>query len=204
MEAPVPPVGTTVACARLDYSDSYVPDCWTPSAGARVPPVGTTVHCARLDCSDFCVPDCVPELLKSARDMEESFPVAGDVSGRVCGDGCCAGVFACCCWGGVLGSFCWGVAADASPPADRVTVGVTELTDTGSKLPAELLESVRVTEDCLSGDVNVALPEVSPAVFAGAAAVPVSLTATTGVVSSAVLAGGMGVGSLLMRLLRSM
>ena len=26
-EASVPPVGTTVACARLDYSDSYVPDC---------------------------------------------------------------------------------------------------------------------------------------------------------------------------------
>ena len=56
-EAPFPPVGTTVMCVRLDYSDSYVPDCWPPSAGARVPPVGTTVHCAWLDCSDFCVPE---------------------------------------------------------------------------------------------------------------------------------------------------
>ena len=95
---------------------------------------------------------------------------------------------------------CWGVAADAAPLADEgtVTVGVTVLTDTLSKLPAELLECVfRVTEDCLSVDVDVALPEVSPAVFAGAAAVPVSLPAITGVVSSAVFAGG----SLLMRLL---
>ena len=45
-------------------------------------------------------------------------------------------------------------------------------------------------EDCLS--VDVALPEVSPAVFAGAAAVPVSLPAIIGVVSSAVFAGGGG------------
>ena len=66
--------------SRLDYSDSYVPDCWPPSAGARVPLVGTTVHCARLDCSDFGVPDCVPELLESVRDTEESLPVAGDVA----------------------------------------------------------------------------------------------------------------------------
>ena len=66
--------------SRLDYSDSYVPDCWPPSAGARVPPVGTTVHCARLDYSDFGVPDCVPELLESVRDTEESLLIAGDVA----------------------------------------------------------------------------------------------------------------------------
>ena len=42
----------------------------------------------------------------------------------------------------------------------------------------------------MSVDVDVALPEVSPAVFAGAAAVPVSLPAITGVVSSADFAGG--------------
>ena len=115
-EAPVPPVGTTVACTRLDYSDPYVPDCWALSAGARVPPVGTTVHCARLDCSDFCVPDCVPELLESVRDTEEILPVAGDV----------------------------------------------------------------------------VLPEMSAVVFAGTAAVPVSLPAAAGVVPSAVFAGGGG------------
>ena len=97
----------------MDYSDSYVSDCWPPSVEAGVPPVGTTVHCARLD---FCIPDCVPELLGS----------------------------------------------------------------------------VRVTKDCVSLDVVVALPEVSPAVFAGAAAVPVCLPAITGVVSSAVCAGGGG------------
>ena len=102
-----------MACARLDCSDSYVPDCWPPSAGDLVPPVGTTVHRDRLDCSDFCVPDCVPELLESVRDTEESLPVAGDV----------------------------------------------------------------------------ALP---PVVFAGAAAMPVSLPAVAGAVSSAVFAGGGG------------
>ena len=91
-----------------------MPDCWPPSVGARIPPVGTTVYCARLDCSDLCVPDCVPELLESVRDTEESLPVAGDV----------------------------------------------------------------------------ALPEMSPVVFAGTAAVPVSLPAVAGAVPLAVLLGG--------------
>ena len=67
---------------------------------------------------------------------------------------------------------------------------MTGLTDTGSEFLAELLESVR---DCLSVDANVALPEVSPAVFSGAAAVPVSMPAISRVVSSAVFAGGGGV-----------
>ena len=97
-EASVPPVGTTVACARLDCSDSYVPDCWPPSAGVLVPPVGNTVNG-----SDFCVPDCFPELLESVRDMEAGLSVAGDVALPevspvvFCGGGCCAGVLACCC-----------------------------------------------------------------------------------------------------------
>ena len=39
-------------------------------------------------------------------------------------------------------------------------------------------------------DVDVASPDVFPAVFAGAAAVPVSLSAITGVVSSAVFTEG--------------
>ena len=39
-EAPVALVGTTVACARLNYSDSHVPDCWLRFAEARVPLVG--------------------------------------------------------------------------------------------------------------------------------------------------------------------
>ena len=45
----------------------------------------------------------------------------------------------------------------------------------------------------MSIDVDVALPEVSPALCAGAAAVRVSLPAITGLVSSAVFAGGWGV-----------
>ena len=145
-EASVPLVGTTVACARLDCSDSYVP------AGVLVPLVGTTLHCARLDRSDFCVPDCFPELLESERDTEEGLSVAGDVAlpevSPVVFAGAAAvpvslpavaGVslpaVACCCWG-VLSRFCWGVTADAAPLADEgtVTVGVTVLTDTGSKL----------------------------------------------------------------------
>ena len=51
------------------------------------------------------------------------------------------------------------------------------LTDTGSELPGELLKPVRVTEDWLSVDVDVALPEVSPTVFAGAAAEQVWIAA---------------------------
>ena len=58
--------------------------------------------------------------------------------------------------------------------AGAVPSSVTVLTGTGNELPTELLEYVRFTENCLSVDVDVALPEVSPAVFAGAAAVLVS------------------------------
>ena len=54
----------------------------------------------------------------------------------------------------------------------------------------ELLESVRDTEEGLSVAADVALPEVSPVVFAGAAAVPVSLPAVARVVSSDAFAGG--------------
>ena len=174
-EASFPPVGTTVACARLHWSDSYVPDCWPPSAGVLVPPVGTTVHCARFDCSDLCVPECFPELLESIRNTEEGLSVAVDValpevfpvgfagaavvpvSLPAVAVAVSSAVFA---GGG-------GVAVDAAPLAEEgtVTVGVTVLMDTGCELPAELLEYVHVTEDCLS--VDVALPEVSPAVFAG-------------------------------------
>ena len=73
------------------------------------------------------------------------------------------------------------------------------LEDTGSEFPVESLEYVRVTKDCLSVDVDVVLPEVSLTVFAGAAAVPVSLPAMTEVVSSAVFASGEGGGLLLMQ-----
>ena len=78
-EAPVQLVGTMVACARLDYSDSHVPDRWQRFAEAQVPPVGTIVQCVRSDCSDFCVPNGVMGLLESARDTEESLPVTGEV-----------------------------------------------------------------------------------------------------------------------------
>ena len=51
---------------------------------------------------------------------------------------------------------------------------MTFLTDTGSELPADLLESVCVTKNCASLDVDVALPAI------------------TGVMSSAVFDGGGG------------
>ena len=65
----------------------------------------------------------------------------------------------------------------------------------------ELLESVCDTEDSLLVASNVVLPELSPVVFAGTAAVPVSLPVVVGVVPSAVITGG---GLLLTRLLRPM
>ena len=195
-----------MACAQLDYSDSYVPDCWPPSAGARVPPVGTTVHCAWLDCSDFYV----PELLESVRDTEGSLPVAGDVVlpeiSPVVLAGTAAVPVSLPAVAGVMPSavFAGGRGLLLTRLLrSTVTVGVTVLTDTGSEIPAKLLESVCVMKDSVSVDVDVALPEVSPVVFAGAAAVPVSLPAHTGVVILGRFCRGGG-GSLLIRLLRSM
>ena len=140
-------------------------------------------------CVPDCVPDCVPELLGVLRDTEESLPVAGDVAlpemSPVVFAGTSAVPVSVPAVAGAVSSAVFagggGVAADAAPPANRgtVNVGVTVLTDTGSALPANLLESVRVTEDCLS--VDITLPKVSPAIFAGAAAVPVSLHVITGV-----------------------
>ena len=57
----------------------------------------------------------------------------------------------------------------------------------------ELLESVCDTEDSLLVASNVVLPELSLVVFAGTAAVPVSLPVVVGVVPSAVITGGGGV-----------
>ena len=197
-EASIPLVGTTVACTRLHCSDSYVPNCWPPSTEVRVPPVGTTVNCVHLDCTDFCVPHCFSGLSESVHDMKGGLSVAADVVlPEVClvvFVGAAAVPVSLPAVAGVVSSavFAGGISTDASPLADEgmVTDGVTVLTDAGSELPAELLESVCVTKDCLSVDVDVALPEVSPAVFAGAAAVPVSLPIITGVVSSAVFTGG--------------
>ena len=60
---------------------------------------------------------------------------------------------------------------------------MTVRTETGSKLLTELLDSVCGTKNGVRVDVDVASPDVSPAVFSGMADVPVSLSAITGVVS---------------------
>ena len=49
----------------------------------------------------------------------------------------------------------------------------------------------RVTQDCLSVDVGVVLPELSPVISARAAAVSMSLPAIAEVVYSAVFIGGL-------------
>ena len=56
--------------------------------------------------------------------------------------------------------------------------------------PLAEVESVHVTQDCLSVDVGVIVPELSPVVSARTAAVSMSLPAIAEVVSSAVFAGG--------------
>ena len=66
------------------------------------------------------------------------------------------------------------LAPDAAPPAgeETATVGVIFLTDTGSELPVESLEYMRITQDWLSVDVDEVLLEVSPVMSARAAALP--------------------------------
>ena len=133
--------------------------------------------------------------------MVDSLPAAGDVvlpgmsPGRVCRT---AAVPVClpAVAGRCPGWFCWGVTAAVTSPADRgmVTDCETVQTDTARELSTELLGSVCVTKNGVHVDVDVASPDVSPAVFAGTAAVPVSLPAITGVVSSAVFTGGGGRG----------
>ena len=88
------------------------------------------------------------------------------------------------------------VAPAAAPLAEveTVIVGMISLMEAGSELPVELLNSEHVTQDCLSVDVRVVVPELSPVVSARAVAVPMSLPAIAEVVSSAVFAGGGGGG----------
>ena len=143
-------------------------------------------------------------MLGSVRDTVDSWPAAGDVvltgmspvvfAGTAAVPVCLPAVV-----GDATGRFCWrgggGVfAAAVTSPADRgmVTDGVTVQTD--RELSTELLGSACVTKNGVWVDVDVALPDVSPAVFARAAAVPVSLPAITGVVSSAAFTGGGGGG----------
>ena len=77
---------------------------------------------------------------------------------------------------------------------ETVIVGMISLMEAGSELPVESLESERVTQDCLSVDVGVVVPELSSVVSARAAAVSMSLPAIVEVVSSAVFARGAGGG----------
>ena len=97
-----------------------------------------------------------------------------------------------CYGGGAPVVFAGDVAAVVISPADggTVTDGATIQTETENKLPTELLESVCCMENGVLVDVDVVSPDVFPAVFAGAAAGPVSLSAITGVVSSAVFTEG--------------
>ena len=69
-------------------------------------------------------------------------------------------------------------------------VAMVGLTEDGSDLPAELLDSEPVLPDCCFIDVSVLVPERSPVVSARGAAVPTSLPTITEVFSCAVLAGG--------------
>ena len=159
---------------------------------ASVPLGETTREDARLVCFDSDASD----LLESGRDERRSLSVVTtvvlpEVYPVMIAGAAAVPVFLPAVAGMVSSALlAGGVAADAAPLAgeEMITVGVIILMDTGSELPAQSLESVRVTKDCLSVDLDVVLPEVSPAVFARAAAVPMSLTAMTEVVSSAVFA----------------
>ena len=75
-------------------------------------------------------------------------------------------------------------------------VGMVGLVEAGSDLPVELLHSECVLPGCGFRDVGVLVPEMSPVVSAGSAAVLMSLPAVTEVFSSAIFSGG---GSLLMQ-----
>ena len=160
--------------------------------------MGTPVHCVESDCSDVCEVDSNPEMLGSVRDTVNSLPAAVDVVLPGVSLVMFAGTAAVpVCLPAITGVvppdvFAEEVAAVVIYLADggTVTDGVTIQTETGNKLSTELLESVWGTNNGVRADVDVASPDMSPAVFAGAAAVPVSLSAITGVVSSAVFTEG--------------
>ena len=84
------------------------------------------------------------------------------------------------------------VAPVAAPLAEveTVIVGVIGLMEAGSELPVESLNSERVTQDCLSVDVGVVVPELSPVVSARASAVPMSLPAIAEVFPLSFFPGG--------------
>ena len=67
-------------------------------------------------------------------------------------------------------------------------VGMVGLVEAGSDVPVELLHSEHVLPDCGFSDVGVLVPEMSPVVSAGGAAVLMSLPAVTEVFS--IFAGG--------------
>ena len=127
-----------------------VPDSWPRFAEARVPPVGTPVHCVDSDCSDFCGADGDPELLGSVRDTVNSLSAGADVFVPGMFPIVLAGTPAVpVCLPAVTGAvllvvFAGKVAVVVISLADggTVTDGATIRTETGNKLPTELLESV--------------------------------------------------------------
>ena len=96
-------------------------------------------------------------------------------------------------------SDCWSLSVGVRVPTVETTVCCAWLNCFDCDVPVcipDLLESGRDAGESLSvlRLINVVLPEVAPAMVAGAAAVPMSLPAVAGVVSSDVLAGGGGGG----------
>ena len=70
------------------------------------------------------------------------------------------------------------------------SVGMVGLIKAGSELPADLLVSECVSQDCRVVDVSVVIPEQSPVMSVRAAAVPMPFPAVDEVFSPAVFAGG--------------
>ena len=132
--------------------------------------------------------DSNPELLGSVRDTVNSLPAAVDVVLPRMSPVVFAGMAAVpVCLPVFTGAvppvaFAEEVAAVVISPDNRGTVtdGVTVRTETGNKLSTEQLGYAYGTKKGVRVDVDVASPDVSPAVFSGAAAVPVSLSAITG------------------------
>ena len=163
-----------------DVAREYdVPRGWTSPlfAEARVPPVGTVVQYVRPDCSDFCVPDDIPELLEPVRDMDDSFPVAGDVvrpgMSPVVPDS-------------------WPRFAEARVPPVGTPVHCVDSDCSdfcGADGDPELLGSIRDTVNSLSAGADVFVPGMSLIVLAGTAAVPLCLLAVTGQCSWSFLLG---------------
>ena len=164
--------------------------------GARAPADETAVSCARVDDFDWAMPERVPDMLvsvcatKECLSVNEVLPdVLPDVSTGMTAVPVSMAIVDEMVSSAVLVEGATLVVVSLADEEIFSVVGMVGLIEAGRELPADLLVSECVLQDCPVVDVGMVIPEQSPIMYVREAAVPMPFPAVDEVFFPAVFAG---------------